>query len=930
MPRRPAAILALLAVGLLAGCILPGRKAMQPGLPNPALQPTVEREFRAAWIATVANINWPSKPGLSTQQQQQEAIALLDLLAARNFNAAVFQVRPQCDALYASPLEPWSYFLTGTQGQAPEPYYDPLQFWVEQAHQRGIELHVWINPYRAHHIRGGEITPSSIVSTRPELVVALESGYYWMDPALQGTQDHSLAVVLDIVQRYDIDGVHFDDYFYPYPSYHNGKDFPDDKSWAAYRQDGGKLARDDWRRAAVDRFIKRLYKAIKNAKPQVKFGLSPFGIWRPHNPASIRGLDQYHVLYADARRWFNEGWIDYWSPQLYWPTNQIPQSFPVLLGWWAGENKKNRHFWPGISIGRGGRNELGIDEVLNQIMITRGMLPQSPGVIHWNIGTLQNEELATAILAGPYKKPALVPPSPWLDDKAPQAPRVFTQMAGDQLEIRWWHEQMPDVFRWVVYYQRDGIWDYTLVNRQYRSLSLPLFTVNMKKLEAAGGPEQSAAIKRALRPLTAVAVSAVDRLGNESRIETKTLAQTPHEAGPTQAQIKAQFAAWKSPRPVRRGARIKLGLEVLLEDHLDLIAGKRVGLVTNPAAVDANLRSTIDILAQTEGVDLVALLGAENGVRGTAPDPSAGDGAVDPQTGIPVYSLAGTINALRQEWLKGLDALLFDIQGVGSAWHNSHYSLSFALEACARAGIPLIVLDRPNPLGGRVVEGPLLDLGGSFPHPLPLRHGMTYGELAAMRNQTQGYGAALTVIPMQGWRRSMLWDDTDLLWVMPAPEIGTFATAVVHPGQSLFEWTNISAGHGTTKPFLMVGAPWIDCQQAAADLNDRGLAGALFRPARFTPQQPAGTTAGAGKPWNQPCCGIEIMLTDPTTYRSVEAALHIIDALRQSSPDALVWNLPERLQYLDDPNSDIATIVEQAQEQVAGFIEQRGEFLLYR
>ena len=239
--------------------------------------PKTEREFRAAWVATVANINWPSKPGMSVDSQKQEAIKLLELLRKNNFNAVIFQVRPQCDAFYASKLEPWSYYLTGVQGKAPDPFYDPLEFWVSEAHKRGLELHVWLNPYRAHHITGGPVSDSSVVKRYPNLVIKLESGYWWLDPANPGTQDHSIAVVTDIVSRYDIDGVHMDDYFYPYPSYNNNKDFPDDSSWTQYKKTGDTLSRSDWRRESVNTFIKRLYTSIKEMKPQVKFGLSPFG-----------------------------------------------------------------------------------------------------------------------------------------------------------------------------------------------------------------------------------------------------------------------------------------------------------------------------------------------------------------------------------------------------------------------------------------------------------------------------------------------------------------------------------------------------------------------------------------------------------------------------------------------------------------------------
>jgi uncharacterized lipoprotein YddW (UPF0748 family) len=240
---------------------------------TPVTLPHAEREFRAAWVATVANINWPSKPGLPVETQKQEAIALLDFLAAHHFNAVILQVRPQADALYKSDLEPWSYYLTGKQGQAPEPYYDPLEFWVKEAHQRGLELHVWLNPYRAHHKDGKEISDLSIVKKHPELVVYLKEGYWWMDPARQEVQDITNAVVMDLVHRYDIDGVHMDDYFYPYPSYNNNIDFPDSTSWTAYQQSGGKLSRGDWRRDAVNKLIERMYKNIKAEKPWVKFGI---------------------------------------------------------------------------------------------------------------------------------------------------------------------------------------------------------------------------------------------------------------------------------------------------------------------------------------------------------------------------------------------------------------------------------------------------------------------------------------------------------------------------------------------------------------------------------------------------------------------------------------------------------------------------------
>ncbi len=456
-------------------------------------------EFRAAWVATVANINWPSSPGLPVHEQKKEALELLNLLEENNFNAVIFQVRPQADALYKSKLEPWSYYLTGNQGTAPETTYDPLEFWIEAAHQRGLELHAWLNPYRAHHTAGGEISDQSIIKTNPELVVSLENGMYWMDPSLQGTQDHSLAVVMDIVNRYDVDGIHFDDYFYPYDSYNNGKDFPDDSSWQAYLATGGKLSRADWRRQSVNTFIKNVYTEIKSSKPHVKFGLSPFGIWRPGYPESVVGLDQYDKLYADAKLWLNEGWVDYYTPQLYWRINKKGQSFPELLGWWQSENHKQLHLWPGLNIGLGG-DEKNADEVINQIMITRGMVPKSKGAVHWSIAPLvKYDSLAMAIKQGPYNNKSLVPASPWLNNSPLSPPSLQIKKQLGEVEFSWEHPIENKVFRWVLYYQRQGKgWEHTILNKGDRSITLPLSLENGKF------------------PLRKVGLTAVDRTGNQS------------------------------------------------------------------------------------------------------------------------------------------------------------------------------------------------------------------------------------------------------------------------------------------------------------------------------------------------------------------------------------------------------------------------------
>ncbi|MEI5985520.1 family 10 glycosylhydrolase [Sphingobacterium sp. PU5-4] len=457
--------------------------------------PKAPREFRAAWVATVANINWPSKNNLSTAQQKQEAIALLDLLKKNNFNAVIFQVRPSADALYHSKFEPWSYFLTGTTGKAPSPYYDPLEFWVDEAHKRGLELHVWLNPYRAHHSNGGQVTSESMVRKAADHVVRLRNGMYWFDPANQKTQDHSSEVVMDIVKRYDIDGVHFDDYFYPYASYNGGADFPDDASWNAYRKSGGNLSRGDWRRDNVNKFIKRIYTQIKAEKPFVKFGLSPFGIWKPGYPAGVTGSSQYDELYADAKLWLNEGWIDYFTPQLYWPIDPPKQSFTSLLKWWESENKHNRHLWPGLNTVEV-RSSNKIEEIKRQIEVTRDVTPNSTGAVHWSIaGLTKNPLMLKALYEGPYRAPALVPASPWLSANPILKPTLMLTKQTSSVFAKWLHKQPEQVFKWVAYARYGNTWEMEILDAPQTEYSFPK-TKNGQKLNA-------------------VAIKGIDRLGNE-------------------------------------------------------------------------------------------------------------------------------------------------------------------------------------------------------------------------------------------------------------------------------------------------------------------------------------------------------------------------------------------------------------------------------
>lgn len=451
--------------------------------------PGPRREFRAVWVATVANIDWPSKKTLTPDEQRAEAVAILDKCADLNLNAVVLQVRPAADALYKSDLEPWSEYLTGTAGKAPEPFYDPLEFWVAEAHKRGIQLHCWFNPYRAWHSSAkSEVPANHIVKSHPNLVKKLENGMYWMDPSEPEVQEISRNVMLDVVKRYDIDGVHMDDYFYPYPDYLGGKPFPDEESYKRYQDGGGKLSVDDWRRKAVDDFVRELYAEIKLEKREVQFGISPFGIWRPGYPADIKGFDQYAVLYADAKLWLNKGWVDYFTPQLYWPIGKEAQSYPLLLRWWAGENTEGRHLWPGNSISAAKKDEAqSIQEIVNQVLVTRG-IEGATGNVFFSMKTLATDNgLAEKLKAGIYSKKALPPASPWLDDSAPGQPTVT--LAGNT--ATWTAAAGEAPFWYVVYTKTDKGWANTVV---------PASTTSMQVAE----------------DVKEVAVTAVDRLGNES------------------------------------------------------------------------------------------------------------------------------------------------------------------------------------------------------------------------------------------------------------------------------------------------------------------------------------------------------------------------------------------------------------------------------
>jgi uncharacterized lipoprotein YddW (UPF0748 family) len=458
--------------------------------------PPMPREARGVWVATVGNMDWPSRRGLSTDAQKAELRAILDRVKQLRMNLVIFQVRPAGDALYASSLEPWSEYLTGVMGQAPEPYYDPLAFAIEEAHARGLELHAWFNPYRARHTSGrSELAPLHLARTRPDLVRTYGK-HLWMDPGEPDVQAHSLRVISDVVRNYDVDGVHIDDYFYPYLEYANGKviDFPDEPSWRRYVTGGGTLSRNDWRRSNVDNFVRRLNETIHAIKPTVKFGISPFGIWRPGYPQSVRGLDAYVELYADSRKWLNQGWLDYFTPQLYWQIAAPQQGYAALLDWWVRENRHNRHIWAGNAAYRVRRDQQNWapEEIVHQVAITREQEGAS-GNVQFNMTSLMRNQggVADALMTGAYSHEALVPRTAWLDSEAPAPPQI--RVDGSTMTIKAQAGEQP--FLYAIRMKMADGWHAEIITARQARYEL---------LRAPGVlPE-------------VVGVTAVDRNGNES------------------------------------------------------------------------------------------------------------------------------------------------------------------------------------------------------------------------------------------------------------------------------------------------------------------------------------------------------------------------------------------------------------------------------
>jgi uncharacterized lipoprotein YddW (UPF0748 family) len=374
-----------------------------------------KHQFRGAWIATVANIDWPSKPGLSAWEQQAEFVRLLDIATDLNLNAIIVQVRPAADTYYQSALNPWSEYLTGVQGV--EPGYDPLAFMIEETHARGLELHAWMNPFRASNYQGDKgWSQQSVINKHPQWIVDYGNQKY-INPGIPEAREQVIQSVIEVVKNYDIDAVHFDDYFYPYPV--TGRAFPDASTYNTYNN-GQFQNIEDWRRDNINQFMKNVYESIKSVKPQVQLGVSPFAIWRsqavdPTGVATKSDMSTYDRLYADTRLWVRNNWVDYIAPQIYWEFSHDAAPYEDVLKFWVKEMEENKnvHLYIGhatYKVGTGDGAWQNVQEIPDQLRLNEQYVVVK-GSIFYNFTSLVHNNLGFLDIVKRefYSYPAIVP-----------------------------------------------------------------------------------------------------------------------------------------------------------------------------------------------------------------------------------------------------------------------------------------------------------------------------------------------------------------------------------------------------------------------------------------------------------------------------------------------------------------------------------------
>ncbi len=485
-------ILPLIRVVLFALCVVTISEAQVPP----------KREFRAAWIATVVNLDWPTVAGADPNTQRAQLVSILDGLKSAGINAVIFQIRTECDAFYPSLIEPWSRWLTGQQGLAPSSPFDPLQFAIDEAHKRGIELHAWFNPYRAERVAGSyTLDPRHVTIVHPDWVIQMGT-YRFLNPGMKAVRDYVSGIIADVVRRYDIEGVHMDDYFY--------QDNISTQDTATYRAESrGFTNVGDWRRDNVNSLLKQINDSIKAIKPNVKWGISPRGIWKNGIPTGIIGSDNYSVIFCDAVAWLKGQYIDYITPQLYWPFGGN-QDYRKLMPWWASQ-KNGRHLYVGHGSYRivDGSN-WGASEVPNQIRLNRtNSYAEGSVFFRAKLGLLDNPKgLVDSMVNDLYKYPALRPIMSWKDTIPPVTPRslAVTKLAASA-SVTW---IVPPVAA------DGGAAEQYVV---YRSTTLPMATDDPRNIVSI---QTSVTYTESSLPASGVTyyygVTALDHLQNESAL----------------------------------------------------------------------------------------------------------------------------------------------------------------------------------------------------------------------------------------------------------------------------------------------------------------------------------------------------------------------------------------------------------------------------
>lgn len=476
-----------------------------------------KREFRGAWIQCVNG----QFLGMSTQDMQNTLTAQLDKLQQYGVNAIIFQVRPECDALYRSNIEPWSRFLTGKQGTAPAVAWDPLQWMIEQCHKRGMELHAWINPFRAKTKTTHELASTHVAIKHPQWVFAYD-GQMILNPAIPEARNYICGVVADIVERYDVDGLHIDDYFYPYPV--AGQVIPDDRDFEL--NNNGIKDKADWRRDNVNVFIKQLNETIHRVKPWVKFGVSPFGIYRnkknaPAVGSDTNGLQNYDDLYADVLMWVNNGWIDYCVPQLYWQIGHPAADYATLIKWWdryankcnlyIGEDVERTAKYPDV-------NNPKINQLPAKMKLHDDMRNVKGTVLWYAKAAVDNVGNYGSMLQNVYwKYPALMPLMPHIDGKSPRKVKGLTLMAMNGDRVLFWtapkgNDWKNKAEKYVVYRFEQG---------EKVNLNDPKHIVAITANEFYKLPKSESSGYNGRKAV--YYVTAIDRMGNESKAKKKSI-----------------------------------------------------------------------------------------------------------------------------------------------------------------------------------------------------------------------------------------------------------------------------------------------------------------------------------------------------------------------------------------------------------------------